>query len=120
VAVAVGYEPRANGQRDSIKNQQLVADNQGRENDQGEVWVAKTPSRRKQTQSIDAKGDVREAGSDPAQKEWAADRGLPHVQKREEPTGKFRPAPAGAAKAVSLKLPGAGNDDGGHRPRATG
>jgi hypothetical protein len=85
----------------------------------GHLWVAKTPSRRKQTQSIDAKRDVREGGSDPAHKEWATDRGWPHVQKRDEPTGTFGPASAGAAKAVFLKLPGAGNDDGGHRPRAT-
>jgi hypothetical protein len=82
------------------------------------LWVAKTPSRRKQTQSIDAKRDVREGGSDCARKEWAADRGLPHLQKRQEATGTFGPASAGAAKAVPLKLPGAGNDDAGHQPRA--
>jgi hypothetical protein len=33
------------------------------------LWVVKTPSRRKQMQSIDAERDVREGDSDPAQEE---------------------------------------------------
>ena len=33
------------------------------------LWLVKTPSRRKQMQSIDAERDVREGGSDPAHKE---------------------------------------------------
>ncbi|MGD0260977.1 MAG: transposase [Verrucomicrobiota bacterium] len=66
----------------------------------GGVGVAKTPSGGNQTDSIEARDGVYLKVCNPGQRTSTTNRGFSHVQKREEPTGIFGPAPAGGPCAL--------------------